>query len=284
MMQLFPGDTDTLELKQQNSETISAAMRSLARNLRRRNAQIFTKNTDKCLAGVLIYLAGVAALYPFSGENPVNVTLAGICGVILLGLGMRLGKAANTGIQNIKQFLGRLFPSLIVGIIAAISIVDEGHSPIALILFTISAAMVSVMRPLMVSRTAAGSKMLSDIDGLKLYMDTAEKERLEMFNPPEETPELFERLLPYALALDSAKTWGNKFEKILTAAQYKPNWYTGPSPYLFIGGAALNDFASDLNSHIGSSMVREQMPGTSSGMGGGGFAGGGGGGGGARGW
>ncbi len=29
--------------------------------------------------------------------------------------------------------------------------------------------------------------------GLKLYMDTAEKERLEMFNPPEETPELFER-------------------------------------------------------------------------------------------
>jgi uncharacterized membrane protein len=136
----------------------------------------------------------------------------------------------------------------------------------------------------MVSRTPKGSNILSEAEGLKLYMDTAEKERLEMFNPPDETPELFERLLPYALALDVAKTWGNRFEKVLTQAGYKPEWYSGPSPFLFLNGTGLNDFSSSLGNSIGQSMAPRSAPGTSSGMGGGGFAGGGGGGGGAKGW
>ena len=284
MMQMFPGDIDTLELSAQNSDILLGAMRSLGRNLRKHNAEIFTRNTDKCIIGIIIYFLGVAALYPFSGEHPLNVILAGICGMIIIALGMRLSKAANSGGQNLKQFLSRLFPPIAVGVIASVAVIDEGRQPFTFIMFTAAAAIISVMRPLMVARTVQGGNILSDIEGLKLYMDTAEKERLEMFNPPEETPELFERLLPYAMALDVAKTWGNRFEKILTKAQYKPDWYTGPSPYLFMNGAGLNAFAHDLNSHIGSVMTPQSAPGTSSGMGGGGFAGGGGGGGGAKGW
>lgn len=284
MMQLFPGNTDTVELTQKNSDILSGAMRSLGRNLRKRNQTIFTRNTDKCIPGILIYAAGVAATFPFSGEYPLNTILAGTCGLLIIALGMRLSKAANSGGQNIKQLLGRIFPALVIGVIGSVALWGEKLSPHTFIMFVAAAAIISVMRPLMVTRTTEGSNLLSEIEGLKLYMDTAEKNRLEMFNPPEDTPELFEKLLPYALALDVAKTWGNRFEKILTEAQYKPEWYVGPSAYLFMSGAGFNNFSSDLSSQIGSGMAPKPAPGNSSGMGGGGSVGGGGGGGGASGW
>ncbi|MCE5201576.1 MAG: DUF2207 domain-containing protein [Synergistaceae bacterium] len=283
MMQLFPGSIDTVELTQANRSLLSGAMASLGRNFRKRNSTLFTKNTDKVLVGVLIYALGTAALYPFSGEYPINVVLAGVCGVIMIALGMRLSKAANSGGQNVRQLLVRIFPPVLIGAVASIALTDEGLSPLTFLMFAAAALVISVMRPLMVARTKEGSDLLSDIEGLKLYMDTAEKERLEMFNPPEETPQLFELLLPYALALDVAKTWGNRFEKVLTSAQYRPQWYTGPSPYIFMYGAGLQNFSSDLQDHMKQSLAAP-APGGSSGMGGGGFVGGGGGGGGGRGW
>lgn len=284
MMQLFPGSIDQVALVQDNSDIISGAMRSLARNLREANSAIFTRNTDKMLPALGLYALGAAATYPFSGEYPLNTLMVSVCGLLIIALGMRLSKAANTGGQNIRQILGRAFPAAAIALVGSVALGGEGMSPVTLMVFTASAGLIAVMRPLMVSRTVKGSSILSDAEGLKLYMDTAEKERLEMFNPPEDTPELFEKLLPYALALDVAKTWGNRFEKVLAKAGYKPEWYTGPSPYLFLNGSGLSDFSSNLGSSIGQSMASKSAPGTSSGMGGGGFAGGGGGGGGAKGW
>ena len=284
MMQLFPGSIDSVALVQDNGDVISGAMRSLARNLRKANSAIFTRNTDKMIPGLALYGLGTAASYPFSGEYPLNSIMAGVCGLLIIALGMRLSKAANTGSQNIMQFFGRAFPAIAVGLVGSIGLGGEGILPVTFALFVASAGVIAVMRPLMVSRTTRGSNILSEAEGLRLYMDTAEKERLEMFNPPEETPELFEKLLPYALALDVAKTWGNRFESVLTKASYKPEWYSGPSPYLFLNGSGLNNFTSSLGSSLGQSMAPQSAPGTSSGMGGGGFAGGGGGGGGAKGW
>ncbi len=284
MMQLFPGDIDRLVLTQDNSEIISGTMKSLGRNLRKANSAIFTRNTDKMMPGIALYALGTAASYPFSGEYPLNTILAAVCGLLVIALGMRLSKASNTSGQNIRQFLGRAFPAAAVGLVGSIALGGEGLSPFAFLMFAASAGLIAVMRPLMLSRTKKGSNILSETEGLKLYMDTAEKERLEMFNPPEETPELFERLLPYALALDVAKTWGNRFENVLTNAGYKPEWYAGPSPYFFLNGTGLNDFSSSLGNSLGESMSPKSAPGSSSGMGGGGFSGGGGGGGGARGW
>ncbi len=284
MMQLFPGSINRLPLLPDNSSIISSSMGSLARNFRKENNLIFTKNTDKMIPGLALYLAGTAGIYLFSGEYPLNFILASICGLLIIALGMMLGKAANTSGQNTKQIIGRAFPAAVVALVGSAALIGEEFSPITFILFAASAGIIAVMRPLMVSRTLKGSNILSETEGLKLYMDTAEKERLEMFNPPEETPELFEKLLPYALALDVAKTWGNRFENVLTKAQYKPEWYVGPSPFLFLNGSGLNDFSSSFGNSVGSSIGPKAAPGSTSGMGGGGFSGGGGGGGGAGGW
>ena len=43
--------------------------------------------------------------------------------------------------------------------------------------------------------TLAGAKIFDEVDGFKMFLVTAEKDRLEALNPPQITPEVFERFL-----------------------------------------------------------------------------------------
>jgi uncharacterized membrane protein len=122
-----------------------------------------------------------------------------------------------------------------------------------------------------------------------MYMQTAEKDRLEMLNPPEITPAVFEKLLPYAIALDCENEWSRKFSAQAEAAGrgadqgygYTPLWYSGSN----FGRLGTAGFVSSIGSSLGSAAASaSSAPGSSSGSGGGGFSGGGGGGGGGGGW
>jgi uncharacterized membrane protein len=137
--------------------------------------------------------------------------------------------------------------------------------------------------------TLKGRKLMDQIEGFKMYLSVAEKERLNLLNPPNETPELFEKYLPYALALDVEQHWAQKFAGVLARAgeggePYTPLWYVGAFQHGFIPG----DFAHSLGSSFSSAISSAATPpGSSSGSssgGGGGFSGGGGGGGGGGGW
>lgn len=137
---------------------------------------------------------------------------------------------------------------------------------------------------LMKAPTIKGRRTMDRIEGLKLYLSVAEKERLNQLNPPEKTPELFEKFLPYALALDVEQEWCEQFADVLTKAGagngYSPAWYTG-SRFAAVGAAGLASSLGAMSSSISSS---SSPPGSSSGGGGGGSSGGGGGGGGGGGW
>jgi uncharacterized membrane protein len=132
--------------------------------------------------------------------------------------------------------------------------------------------------------TPEGRRIQDQIDGFELYLTTAETERMNIIGtPPTKTPELYERYLPYAIALGVEKQWTQQFASIFTAlAQqghvYTPDWYIG-------GPFRINSFASDLGSSFNQAIVSSsESPGSSSGSGGGGSSGGGGGGGGGGGW
>jgi len=75
--------------------------------------------------------------------------------------------------------------------------------------------------------TSAGVRIHEKIQSLAFFMNTAERHRQALLNPPEETPELFEKLLPYALALDVVETWKNSFRFLLEKARYEPSWNRG---------------------------------------------------------
>jgi hypothetical protein len=58
---------------------------------------------------------------------------------------------------------------------------------------------------------------MDQLAGLRLYLQTAESDRLNM-NAPEITTERFEALLPYAVALDVEKPWSDAFAAALRRA------------------------------------------------------------------
>lgn len=117
----------------------------------------------------------------------------------------------------------------------------------------------------------------SRIKGFKMYLELTEKDRLNLLNPPEMTPEHFEAVLPYAFALGVEHKWSEKFKTILERAQYRPQWHNSANTFYFA-----SHFGNDFSKGVTGAATKPQSSG--SGSGGGGFSGGGGGGGGVGGW
>lgn len=122
--------------------------------------------------------------------------------------------------------------------------------------------------------------LFQHLDGLKLYLGVAEKDRLAFHNAPEKNPQLFEKLLPYAIALGVEEAWAEAFKDILSQP---PDWYRGSDTF------SASAFASSMHTFSASAAASvasfPQSSGTgSSGSGGGGSSGGGGGGGGGGSW
>jgi hypothetical protein len=142
---------------------------------------------------------------------------------------------------------------------------------------------------LMKAPTFAGRRLMDQVEGFKMFLGSVDGDRLNRAAPPQQTPEVFEKFLPYALALDVEQAWGNKFSGILAAtgttpgssgSAYTPSFYSGSSWNSFSGAGFASSFGSSLTSAISSS---SSAPG-SNGGGGSGGSGGGGGGGGGGGW
>ena len=174
----------------------------------------------------------------------------------------------------------------LVGIVG----LSQAMPPAAAIALSAGGVACYVFYHLLKAPTLAGAKIRDQIDGFKLFLVTAEKDRLEALNPPNVTPEVFEKFLPYAIALDCENQWSKKFEAEAAAAGVAPNaggsyytplWYSGSS-FDHLGTAG---FANALGASMASAAASASTaPGSSSGSGGGGSSGGGGGGGGGGGW
>lgn len=157
------------------------------------------------------------------------------------------------------------------------------------VLFFLNAVACFVLYYVTKSYTEEGFKVKAHIEGFKLYLNAAEVERLKYIStPPERTPELYEKYLPYAMALDVEDQWTSTFTPVFKRLEdagtpYYPVWYNAHFRSFRSSGFSSNAFASGLSSSLSSS-INASAPGTRSGFsggsGGGGAGGGGGGGGG----
>ena len=154
--------------------------------------------------------------------------------------------------------------------------------------------MCKVFYTLLKAPTKTSRKLLDEIDGFIEYMTIAEGQEIkymELTDAPDLNKEIFEKYLPYAIALDVEQDWAAKFTRVfarLTGEQpdYSPSWFHGSSFNTHNLGGFTSSLASTMNSTISSAST---PPGSSSGGGGfsgggGGSSGGGGGGGGGGGW
>ena len=166
--------------------------------------------------------------------------------------------------------------------------------PGELIIYRFSAALVIFGMAIMImmtwllgAPTQIGAKVLADIKGFKLYLETAETNRLNMRDAPEMSEELFERFLPYAAGLGVEKPWSEAWAAQLARIapdrehEYQPRWYHGNSWSPGNIGAAAASSVAAVSAAMAASMPE---PKSSSGSSGGGSSGGGGGGGDGGGW
>ncbi|MEI8097101.1 MAG: hypothetical protein WCG73_03280, partial [Candidatus Moraniibacteriota bacterium] len=129
---------------------------------------------------------------------------------------------------------------------------------------------------IMPKRTEKGTEVNWKIKGLKLYMNTAEKQRQQFY----EKENIFEVLLPCAIAFGMTKKWVKKMKDMYGEAyfsQYHPAWFVAGS----VGNFDVDSFTSHMES-LSSSIASNT--GSSSGSSGSGSSGGGSGGGGGGGW
>jgi uncharacterized membrane protein YgcG len=183
-------------------------------------------------------------------------------------------QAISTSLFALPFLAGELFGLFMLGWATSI--------PVVLVLLVI-VAINYLFHYLLKAPTRVGRRLLDEIEGFRLFLTAVEKDRLETLNPADKTPELFEKYLPYALALGVEQTWSEKFADVISHAgepgttAYTPAWYSGPGWSPLDASA----FASSLGNSFASAISAASSPtGVSSGGGGGGSTGGGGGGGG----
>ena len=143
----------------------------------------------------------------------------------------------------------------------------------------LSAAIICGFGWFMPARTAGGTRALEGVLGFEDFLAHVESDR---FNRMIKTPEMFEKFLPFAMALGVEKNWSKAFANIYTQP---PSWYQGGNfssgfyPYMFVNN--INAMSSQAATTFASAPRSSGGSGFSGGGGsssGGGFGGGGGGG------
>jgi hypothetical protein len=298
---LFPAGTGTIELKQANHAKLGEAQKALHEKLRTEFEKThFVRNTSYFIPGVALSVVALA-LVAVTADEPavaafITIWLAVWTGAIyfLFRQVLRAWKVALGGggigsaIQAIiiTVFATPFFGGEIMGLFFFGSIATVGG---ALVLVGTQAVNL-LFYHLLKAPTLLGRRLMDRIEGFKEYLSVVEEDRLNTLNPPERTPELFEKFLPYALALGVEQQWSEKFAGVLSRAGtspgdtsgrgYHPRWYSGGSL-----NRGLTGFSSALGgAFAGAIASASTAPGSRSGSGGGGSSGGGGGGGGGGGW
>ncbi|CAN7590687.1 DUF2207 domain-containing protein [Rhizobium sp. LjRoot30] len=249
-----------------------------------------------CLVGLLIFSQlSEEALGIFIGSLLIGL----VVGVFSIPLGLAL--------RGTRNLLGRILLILILGLflfVGAILLfgmfvsayVDLGdpHEYVPIYAAGGIVFLNVLFFFLMGAPTPIGSKMMTGIEGLRQYLTLAEKDRMNMAGAPTMSPQHFETMLPYAVALGVEKPWSKTFDRWLASAAagaaattYQPSWYSGSLFRDRRFSENVGKFSSSMASTIASTIPappRSSSSGSSSGFSSGGSSGGGGGGGGGGGW
>jgi uncharacterized membrane protein YgcG len=304
---LFGGE-ESIVLRQKEHRRVGGALTLLKEHLKRSMDRVhFLLNRGQFIAGFAVSIGVLATTLLLSpGERAGG---GGFLTVWLLVWSMGLGalgarvaqawRAALSGAgRSILALPGAVFLTLFsipffLGEIAGIgALFAAGGAHFGLLLLCLVGVNLLFNR-LLRAPTPSGRAMLDRIEGFERFLAATEEDRINRMQGPRRTPELYERLLPFAIALDLERRWSEQFAEELAAAgaegrptgTYTPTWYHGD----FGGhGWSPEAFSSSIGGALGGAVSSSSSaPGSSSGGsggGGGGSSGGGGGGGGGGGW
>jgi hypothetical protein len=283
---------------------------SFTKGIERENRnRFFRRNLGYVIAGLVMTAAAIGGVLLFGGLQDQDLAVLGgfvffgfISGMFLVHLlqmffsGVSLNGLIRGAMSIVflaifisiaNSLLKEWSPNALVDSLPAVWAYVENY-PFSFALVGAFAMVNGLFFYLLRAPTALGRPIMDHLAGLRLYLQTAESDRLNL-SAPEITAERFEALLPYAVALDVEKPWSDAFALALRRAyphdadpmsHYRSGWSSG--------SWSSSNFSSAVSSSISgvSSALASSVPVSSgsSGFGGGGGSGGGGGGGGGGGW
>jgi uncharacterized membrane protein YgcG len=294
----------SLELVQKNHGKIRAAIRGLREALKSEyDGKLFRANRRWLIPGIVLSVLVILAC-GFSGPFEASLTFAFMmvwltgwtfaCVHLVRGVWRSWRGLTRPGAGAFER-IGEGITAIVVTLFALPFLLGEVFG-LFMLMQTSSVLMVPVLLVMVVVNflflyllkqpTLAGRDVMDKLDGFKMYLTTAEGAELAQA-APQKTLQLYERLLPYAVALEVENQWTEQFgDELRRASQgngdqpYRPMWFSGNS-FNHFGSA---HFASALSSSLSTSIASSSSPpGSRSGSSGGG-SGGGGGGGGGGGW
>ena len=279
-------EKDIFEIKKENYTDIIELHSEMKKNISDRfKEDYFVKNWSYLAVGMFISVIGI--FFEVFNEQFIEpvVLIFIVIWVILWTPGIYTmfskGVIESWKRNKIQSIFSAIFACAFVAVeLFVLYILSSQTSLIFIGYLLVSVSLNVIFAILLPRRTVMGRLIQDEIEGFKLFLSVTEKDRMNFHNPPEKTPELFEKFLPYALVLGVENKWAEQFEDVfnkLGPNGYHPNWYHGSA----LNAGSLSGLSSGISKGmLGSIASSSVAPGSASGSGGGGFSGGGGGGGG----
>ena len=277
---------DSILMEQKSHENFSAAKMALSAVLKTEyEGKLFKRNYGWAAAGLLLFGALfwlTCAAVTLATYGPMMWQVGVVAGSLVVAAFLWLAFHESAGGKCLLMLVGVVAfgIALSLGMPVLAAALNSGWW-LPLILPLLAAPIVISAFWWIAAPTPDGRKVLDHIAGFKQYLSITEAERLDRMTPPKDTPELFEKYLPYAIALSVENHWARRFAGVLAAAQAQGQqgfaWYSGSSSPWNDPTSFVDSVGSSLSSAVGSAS-------TAPGSGGGGSSGGGGGGGGGGGW
>lgn len=300
---LFAGHTE-IKLHNENHVAISASMAALKARLKTAEQRIyFVTNSRYMIPAVVLSVVMLAGVVSSQGAQQMGIagfmcvwlSFWSIGVTALLLNAVHLWKSAyagghlKAGLVAAATFMTLFSIPFIAGEVFGLVTLAHATSVFVVVVFLATIVLHLVFHHLLKAPTSAGRSVLDRVEGFKMFLGAVEGDRMNRAMPPEQTPAVFEKYLPYALALDLEQAWAEKFSGVLGGAgqtpgsdsgSYSPSWYTGAA----WGALGATGLASVLGGSFSSAISSSSSAPGSSGGGGSGGSGGGGGGGGGGGW
>ena len=152
-------------------------------------------------------------------------------GTILLLFGALLLSAAITGIWRHNQSGLAIFMALLFGLpVSVCALVMLVQASVTYAIFLLGVICVNgIFIRLLPAYTPAGRVLMNQVEGFRKYLVGAHADPMTNMHAPRVTPEVFERYLPYALALEVEYQWAKQLDAGLNQVgqQYQPAWFSG---------------------------------------------------------
>ena len=280
-----------VEMKERNHQVFLAAKFAFKDHLSGELAKAYyRKNSTFLMPGGLIGLAVVylTAISRNANQDGITVLFAAVAFFFFMFYaGNTISRLIGNGARfSLRRLSGNLFGAGFVGYIAIVqgpTYLGLFGVPLTTTLIAVG-VMMALFAHLLKAPTMKGRAIMDQLDGFKLFLSVAEKDRFDALHPPDVTPEVFEQYLPFALALDVEHQWSEKFDAHLSeigSEAQGPDWYRSSHDDAYNGFWIADALSHGFSDALATASA---APGSETGSGGGGSSGGGGGGGGGGGW